>query len=397
MRQSFEPQTETAEVTRHKLTLTMVSDFNRLESMHRDWDTFLDQLAPSPFFLLGLLRTYFSDYGAAKEWRPIAFVMSEGDRLLGLAAFRTADDYVLRRPKLFRSRRVEFLLPDLLSPDFVARQEYLKEFVGRVMPVLFDRLGCQSARMTLPSGSPSALLLRQWGRSRGMTIRSEPGQRHAVLNVVGTWQQYLNSLGRKHVQNCERLERRLDEIGKWDVRCERVDSPAVVERVLEVERNSWKQRFRDDLGRPDDQDLKGILDYYRYSPGSRFCPLVWLLELNGKPVAFASEIRLGGVAYQPKASFDESFSDLSPGKILDMKMFQALFESGSVSRLEFFTFYDYMRQWNPEVRGRETIVIENHGALFKSLLRKKLSRWATAFRRAAGRKRGYAVPREEAP
>ena len=376
----------------------MVTDFNRLEAMCYDWDSFMELHAPSPFFLMGLLKNYFDDCEAAtSECRPLAFVMSQGNRPLGLAVFRIVDDYILRRPKLFRFRRVEFLLPDVMSPDFVVQPEYLDEFVEGVLPFLFDRLKCKQARLTLPSGSPSALVLRQWSASRGVNFGSELGHRHAVLKVEETWEKYLKSLGKKYVDSCRRLERKLDEAGKWSVSCEKVESQALVDKVLEVDRKSWKQEWRKNRGEAEDRDLAGILNYYRYEPRSRFCPLVWLLELNGKPIAFASVVILGGVAYQPKASYDESYSDLGPGKVLDMMMFRALFESGSVSHLEFFAFYDYMKEWAPEVKSRETVLIENYGRLYELLVRVKQSRWAMRFWRAVSHERKNGIPTERGP
>jgi len=358
-------------------TLSMVSDFDKLATMHLDWDSFVESFAPSPFFLMGLLKFYFCPGG--KGIHRFAVVMSEGDKPVGLAAFQMTHRYIFRKSKLFKFRSVEFLLPDHWTPDFVVRPEHRQEFVEGVLTLLFDTLKCRSASLTLPFESPNVPLLRKWCEERGIAVQHHPSDdrpQHAVLRVRGTWEEYLASRGRKYVQNYKRSERNLAQAGKWRVSSGRVESQVVIDKIMEVDRNSWKQERRRRRGAEDDGLLVEILNYFRHSPGSRFCPLFWLLELDGRPIAFSVATVLGGVAYMFKASYDSRYERLAPGKVLDMETFRDLFTSKSVSRMDFFTWYDYMRPWTSETLNRETFVIQNHRGPLGLFMRVKGSDYA---------------------
>jgi hypothetical protein len=361
-------------------TLSVVFDFNRLAAMHSDWDSFVNSFAPSPFFLMGLLKTYFRSGG--KGPRPFAVVMSEGERPVGLAVFQMKNRYILWKPRLFKYSSVKFLLHDAWSPDFVVRPEHRQAFVEGTLTLLFDTLGCRSASLTLPSDSPNVPILRKWCTGRGMVVQHDPGAdqpqhgKHAVLSVRGTWDSYLESRRKKYVQNYRRSERRLARAGRLRVSSGRVENQAVVDKIMQIDRNSWKQEWRRRRGAGDDTSLAGILDYYRNAPASKFCPKFWLLELNGEPLAFSLATILGGVAYVPKASYDARYKHFAPGKVLDMRVFHDLYESGSVSWIDFFTLYDYMRPQTSETLSRETFMFENHRGPFKLLMRARRSKYA---------------------
>jgi hypothetical protein len=355
----------------------VVSDFDKLAIMHPDWDSFVDSFAPSPCFLMGFLRFYFCLGG--KGIHRFAVIMSEGDRLVGLATFQTRDTPIFRKPKLFMFRNVKFLLPDYWTPDFAVQPEHREEFIEGVLNLLFDKLGCQSASLTLPSESPNALVLRKWCEERGIAVQrrlSDDCPQHAVLRVRGTWEEYLASRGRSYLQSYKRSKRSLARAGKWSVISGRVESQAVVDKILEVDRNSWKQELRRRRGAEDDGLLVEVLDYYCHSPGSRFCPLFWLLELDSRPIAFLLATIIGRVAYMFKASYDMRYGHFSPGKVLAMNAFHALFEAKSASRMDFFTLYDYMRPWTSEMLSRETFIIENNRGPFGLFIRLKRSDYA---------------------
>lgn len=349
-----------------------MSDFSRLESMYPDWDRFVDSYAVSPYYLSGFLRSYFVEsVTEAKRRRRFVVMMKEGGKPVGLAAFQINESYILWRPRLFEFRTAQFLLPDSWSPDFVAQPDRRIEFVERALSLLFDRLGCRSVSLTLASDSPTVPILTDWCEKRKMALQRHPHPRHpwhATVRVQGTWEVFLKSLGKKYIQNYRRSEHRLDEAGSWRVTCQRVDNQSVVDKVLEIDRHSWKQTLRNERGESDDPEMARILDFHLRTPGSEFCPLAWFLELNGKPIAFALVMILGGIAYQPNASYNASYRYLAPGKVLDMKMFQDTFAKGQVKRMEFFTSHDYMKAWAPQIKRRDTFVIENHRGPFKMLL-----------------------------
>jgi hypothetical protein len=363
-----------------KVTFAVVSDFNRLAAMNPEWDDCVGSYSLSPYYLMG----YFMNYFLEQRRGRFALVENEGDSTVGLAAFRLDENYILWKPKLFKFRTAKFLLTDSWSPDFVARPDRRKEFTERALSLLFDRLGCRSATLTLNSDSPTVPILMEWCEKHRMTLKRSPHARHplhAVVRVRGTWDDYFKTLGQESVHKYRKSERRLDRAGSWRVIGERVDNQVVVDKILEIDRNSWKQKMRNQRGEEDDTEMARILNFHLRTPESKFCPIVWLLELNGKPIAFELVMILGGTAYHPNGSFDICYKEFAPGKVLVTRMFQDLLKMG-VTRMEFFTFHDYMRAWAPDIKRRETFVIENHRGPFKLLLTLRQNKYAVRVARA---------------
>jgi hypothetical protein len=374
------------ESDKSKDTLAVVSDFNKLVALNPDWDDFVDSYALSPYYLMGYLGSRFLEHAAeAKRRQQFAVVMNEGDKPLGLGAFRLSDSYILWKPKLFKFRAAKFLLDDSWSPDFVARPDRRKEFVEGTLSLLFGRLGCRSASLTLNSDSPTVPIMIEWCKERRMTVKRRPHARHplhAVVRVQGTWDDYFKTLGKESIRKYRKSKRRLDGAGSWRVTYERVDNKSVVDKILEVDRSSWKQKMRNERGEGDDLEMARILNFHLRNPESKFCPLVWFLELNGKPIAFELVMILGGTAYHPNGSYDAHYKEFAPGKVLAMIMFQDLFEKENVTRMEFFTFHDNMKAWDPEVKRRDTFLIEDHRGPFKIFLKLRENRYVVRVARA---------------
>ena len=343
--------------------LSVVPDFEQLASTDPDWGELTEAYAQTPLLLSGLMRAYSRPEGAGQHL--FAITMRKGGRLVGLATFRTKEQYVVSRPRLMKYRTVEFSLPDVVTPDFVVRPDHRRQFVEGALSTLFDDIGCQTALLTLPSGSPNVAVLKSWCRKRRMGIWSSITSSHAVVNVKGPWSSYQATLSHEFIRTTMKSKRRLEREGRLTLQRGVVDNQTVVEEMLEVDRHSWKEDWRRDVGKERDDDiLETFLDCYKFSPGAKHIPKFWLMKLDGTPIAFSTSTIIGRVAYLMKTSYDLRYSRFSPGTVLLLRMFQDLFESGEVSSMDFFTMQDYQRSWKPEVFTREAFLIDGrHGAI----------------------------------
>ena len=344
--------------------LAIISDFNRLASMHAEIGELAEAYAPTPFFLTGLLKAYFKPAG--KGLFPFAITMKDKGRLVGIAAFRAKDQHLLSRPRLVKYRTVEFLLPDVVTPDFLVLPDYRQRFVEGALSTLFGTVGCQTALLTLPTGSPNAPIMKSWCLRRGMGVWSSRTSSHAVVKAGGPWSSYQASLNRQFIRGAMKSKRRLEREGRLTISKGVVDNQGVIDKILEVDRHSWKEEWRKGEGRNEegtteegrDEMLEAFLYYYRNSSGFRFLPRFWLMELDGKPISFSVITVMGRVAYLGKTSYDLRYAHYSPGTVTLACMFQDLIESGEVSSMDFFTMQDYQRHWQPEELTRDAFFIE---------------------------------------
>ena len=355
--------TESVRVSSTADGFALVSDFDRLAAMHAEIAELAEAYASTPFFLVGLLKTAFKP---EKDQFPFAITLREKGRLVGLAAFRAKDQYLIRKPRLMKYRTAEFLLPDVVTPDFLVRPGNRRQFVEGALSALFGTVGCQTALLTLPTGSPNIAVMKEWCRSRGLGVWASRTSSHAVVDVSCSWPNYQASLGRGFIRGVMKSKRRLEKEGQLTIEKGVVDSRAVIDKILEVDMQSWKEDWRRGEGKSvdgtteegTDEMLETFLNYYRNSSGSRFLPRYWIMELGGKPISFSVINIMGKVAYLGKTSYDLRYSHFSPGSVLLASMFQDLFEAGEVSSMDFFTMKDYQRHWLPRELFRDAFFIE---------------------------------------
>jgi len=357
---------------------TIVSDLSQLMTMRTDWNELVKACAPTPFLLVELMRAYFKP--GTRGSHPLAIVMREKGRLIGIAAFQTKIQYLLEKPRLLKYRTAEFLLPDVLTPDFVVRPNHRRQFVEGVLSTLFDTVGCQTALLILPTGSPNVAVLGSWCRRRGMGVWSSITSLHPVVKVRGTWNDYQASLGRQFIREVMKSKRRLERKGQLTMIKGVVDNQAVVDKILEIDRHSWKEDWKSRRNargiKGGDDMLEGLLDYYKNSPGSELIPKCWVMELDGKPIAFAIFTTMGKIAYLEKTSFDLRYQYFSPGTCLHLSLFQALFDSKEVTNMDFLSMHEYMRHWRPEELTREAFLIEGRKGAVGTLVKAARSRYA---------------------
>ena len=372
--------------------LAVISDFSRLASMEADLSKLAEAYSPTPFFLAGLLRAYFKPGG--RDQFPLAITMREKGRLVGLAAFRAKDQYLLSRPRLMRYRSAEFLLPDVVTPDFVVSPDHRREFVEGVLSTLFDNLGCQTALLILPTDSPNIAVMKSWCRMRRMGVWSSRTSSHAVIQVSSDWPSYQASLGSWFVRGVMKSKRRLEREGRLKITSGVVDNQAVIDEILEVDRHSWKEGWRKGKGKTaegtteegTDEMLETFLNYYQHSPPSGMVPRFWIMELDGRPISFSVVSVMGKVAYLGKTSYDLRYAHFSPGTVLLARVFQDLFESEKVSRMDFFTMQDYQRHWQPKELTRDAFLIDGHKGAIGALARLARSRYGKPFIRKLRRR-----------
>jgi len=381
--------------------LTIITNLDRIEAMDGELSDLTEAYAPTPFFLAGLLRAYFKP--GEKNQTPFAIVMREKGRLVGVAAFRAKDQYLLPKPRLMKYRTAEFLLPDVVTPDFLVRPDCRQRFVEGVLSTLFSTVGCQVALLTLPTDSPNMAVMKSWCRRRKLGVWSSRTSSHAVLKVDCTWQTYQASLGRDFIRGAMKSKRRLEREGALKISKGVVDNPEIIDKILEVDRHSWKEDWRKGEGKAiegtteqgTDEMLEAYLNYYRISTRPRFLPRYWLLELNGKAISFAVITVMGNVAYLGKTSYDLRHSHFSPGTVVLACMFQDLFESGEVSRMDFFTMQDYQRHWQPEELTRHAFLIEGRKGAIGALASAARTRYGTLVFRNVRRRLQHESVRSE--
>ncbi|HVP24249.1 MAG TPA: GNAT family N-acetyltransferase [Conexivisphaerales archaeon] len=341
------------------MPISVVSDPKELQRMAEVWDSFVVAHAANPFFLSGFVK-FFMLSCRARGWEPALLVKTSGGDLVGIAAFKTKTTLGVKT--------AEFLFPVSFSPDFLTTPEESLSFPLESVDYLFRNLGCQLAELVLPGGSHHMATLRKWSDSRVVLFRRLPPKgllAHSVLPVAGTWEEFSKARGGNFVRHYAKIERKLRQEGEPSYESVTVDRQEVVDRVILVEKKSWKEEYRKGEGGVGDADLEMLLTYSRGSSevGLQYAPRAWFLKIDGEPIAYALAILFKGRGFIVKTSYDAGYSRYYPGDYVQNLAIRDMFHSGRISLIDFHTWLPYHTRWTTMFQARERVRLCKTGVL----------------------------------
>jgi len=333
--------------------LDVISSSEQLLEIEHKWNSFIKKYSPNPFFLAGFV-TEFLNYFELRGWTPMVLVFSVNSTLVGVAPL------IIRKRLGIHIAQVPFTHPGF-SPDFVFDDEYREDCIPKVFNYLFETLHCKLIYVTFPANSPTLRILNQNNCCKGAQVSLLPEMGRSVLFIEGTWDEFVKSRGKKFRQDCRRTEKYLDAAGAWHVTClgrEDGDSNAFG-RILEVERLSWKQSWRAEMGKEVDQDLLMLWEGARRTAEeeSDFRWHVWILELGGQPLAYALFFLFKDWCFVAKTSYDERYRRLSLGVYLINAAVRELLDEHNLRRFDFLTNLPVIKTWTSLCWPRVTVVM----------------------------------------
>jgi CelD/BcsL family acetyltransferase involved in cellulose biosynthesis len=148
------------------------------------------------------------------------------------------------------------------------------------------------------------------------------------LRITGSWVEFFESRPRNLRRSLQNKENRISAVGRAEV--EHVTSAAgaaaVMDTLLRIGDASWKASRGRAIG--SDPQSRKFYTLLAERFGSRRELSVWLMRLNGEPVAFEFHVTRGKLVQALRAEFDEKRRDLGVGSVLDKEIIRHLFELG---------------------------------------------------------------------
>jgi CelD/BcsL family acetyltransferase involved in cellulose biosynthesis len=96
--------------------------------------------------------------------------------------------------------------------------------------------------------------------------------------------------------------------------------------AIEISARSWKSKLGVSLNHPEPGRFIRRLTEHAHEQGWLS---IWLLRLDGKPVAMEYQLIANDCVYALRSDFDEQYTDLSPGAYLNRVLLERLFSRGS--------------------------------------------------------------------
>jgi hypothetical protein len=190
---------------------------------------------------------------------------------------------------------------------------------------------------------------------------------HRIIPVRCTWAEFEKLKGKKFRNEFKSIERKLNQAGSWRILCIENGNKGsdAIKKILDVERMSWKEGWRSQLGIEIDPDLIMMWEGSQYMVKTEpdFKLSVWLLELNGQTLAYVLFPQYKEVAYLAKTSYDERYKKFYPGIYVINAAIRELFNKRQARHIDFLTDLAFMETWTSICLPRVRVMISQKGIL----------------------------------
>jgi CelD/BcsL family acetyltransferase involved in cellulose biosynthesis len=290
--------------------------------------------------------------------RRFTMLLRDGGRLISVVPA------VIRREKLAGAMSFAVIRPmaDLSTAhsDFLRAKDgdrVAEEFIVslRQLPWRWDALRIGNLLECSPIAGP----LLQFLAVSGFRYRVRREQPSYYLDLQPTYDRFLASRSAKFRNYLRRMSRRLEALGRLEVRRagKDLDTAQAYRDLLEVEERSWKHAHGTAITR-----IQRQRDFYRQlCDGAVHCGRLHLLVLylDGRPIAYDLGVTTGGRYSYLKTSFDEAVRAASPATVLRAHLVESLISEG-FQTLDFPAEpYEWEEQWASGVRWHRSVLVFN--------------------------------------
>lgn len=320
-----------------------------------DWDRIVEAARPQHVCLT--FDWFWSWWAAFSEGRSLHILVAyEHDELIGIAPLVSVTGRVAGLP----ARKIQFMYNENAPCcDFLISREprgVLDAFLGHLLrrADLWDAIELKN----IPDDSPHGSLLADLCRARELPFFRKAGFRSPYLRIDSDWQTYSVSKGKKFLKTQRNIRNRLKKTGLCRIDCVsgRDQALAVFGEIVAVSARSWKRRCGGDLSsqRQDRLFFEQLCRTFGQTESLR----IWLLRVNGNPVAYEFHLARNEEIYALRSDFDLRFKKLSPGTYLDAQITRRYFDERKKN-------YDlcghdeeaYKKRWTQLTRDRRHFLI----------------------------------------
>ena len=321
------------------------------QTIEGNWNELVSQSCENPFllrsFVLQIMKSsYLTDYSG------LILVFSCEEKIIGIAP--------LMERKRFGVRYIKFTNKFVYTPDLIVDDKNRKILISLVLNFLFKNLNCKFVEFSLPIESPTFNILKQQCKARGINFKVASEMGHRILPVNCSWNEFQATRGKNFRQQFKKAEKKLEQAGSWKTVCVAGnEGTGVIERILDIERRSWKADWRNHNGDHIDEDLMIILNASQTTAKNdpTFRWRVWFLELNDQTIAYLLVIHYKNKAYLTKTSYDEKYRKYYPGQFLRKSVIFDLFTEGQTNTIDFLTDLPHHQTWTSQCEQRATITM----------------------------------------
>ena len=340
-----------------KLQVTTVTSEAAFTALEERWSEVARLAAPSSLF------HRHEWYAAAWAWRRLDSALSvliaerEG-RIAGvLPLIRSSDGRV-------PGRELELLtVPDTQLSDLIVAPPDAEPVAEAFAQELAHLRDWDALRLDyLPAHGAGMRCLVPALSRRGLRVGDHDRGGNPYVALEGGWDGYYNSRSRSLKKAVNLAANRLQKAGEVRIEwltsenCDTSRFESGLDAAIDISRRSWKRDTGNSLDRPGPQAFIRALSQAAYRCG---WASIWLVHVNGQPLAMEYELIHDGDVHALRADFDADCTDISPGSHLFRHLLERMFGRG------WHRYYlgpgdnPYKRRWTVEEEPLKCTIVYN--------------------------------------
>ncbi len=351
----------TSSCGKNRFQCRLITSDEEFRSIKRAWDCILHQLHNTNIFVS--FEWMWTWWRCLKKGKQLLLILvSDGAETVAIAPLMRDKRRIPFTPITFKELRFISTVPAAYSPssfagtlDVLIRPGYesAREALARYVLTEVGDFACLRLHPVPVDSHTSSVFLRV---AQDLGLKANVGKvfDNACLPVTGDWESYYKQRKKKERWRLRRLEQKLGE--NYQVDCEEFTDLDRIEEaagsILEVEARSWKAVQGVPINDPQYNNFYFELAKILSRAG-------WLrlfvLKADGKPIAYQYYVHYQGSVTALKTSYDRSFDQFAPGKVLIPLALERFFRDG-VSQVDLlWGNLDFKRKWADELNPRHEI------------------------------------------
>jgi len=314
----------------HNLTLECIKDYQSFLGIEEEWDQFLKKTeVSSPFLTYGWQKAWLETYG--KQNKILVLVIKYDEEIVGICPLIEVKRMGFKMVELVGTGKSDWL-------DIPVVPLHRKRVLKKIMQFLvqeIDNWHLINFRDIL-ADSPSILCLEEVCKELKICARRKKRTVSPYLQINMDWNKFLQSKSAHFRTKLKYHKKKAQKAGK-ELKIEKISQMdkdySILNTMEDVESKSWKvssgnPKITTRIGK---EFYKRICEYL-----SRKGYLdIWIATLDGQAIAFLLNIVYQGKCYHYNGTFDQRFTNISPGLILHSEAIESAFDTG-------LTEYDFL-------------------------------------------------------
>jgi hypothetical protein len=329
---------------------------SKFQKIEKEIDDFIWRWSENPFFSSTFIKGG-AELSIARGWIPLIIVIYDSNKIIGLAPL------AIRRK--FGICFAQFLYGPNFLMDIVVNDEYGEACVYHVLRTLTNVLKCKFIDLTFSNDSKTLRSLKKGSQVFRAHFRTESAAfgGHRVVPVTCTWDEFVKMRGKKFRAEARRVERKVRELGNWQVTCvEQIEQGSkVCQMILGINELSWKKKWLSSLNIAYDPELAVTLNAVLETEKkeSIFKWKAYFLKIKGAAIAYVLVFQMKGTAIIKRTSYVAAYKRFSPGMFVLNYAIRDLFCRARVKVIDFCADHPYQETWAPVCLPRTTAMIRN--------------------------------------